>query len=77
MTDDQSAILGVIIGILATAIAASSRAVDQPDAARLGELLCGRALQRVLQLHQRAPIDPHNIRVRMVTPSTPQPAPIA
>ena len=28
-------------------------AVDQPGAARLGELLCGRALQRVLQLHQR------------------------
>ena len=28
-------------------------AVDQPGAARLGELLCGWALQRVLQLHQR------------------------
>ena len=29
------------------------RAVDQPDTTRLGELLCGGAFQRVLQLHQR------------------------
>src|SRR6185369_322954 len=29
------------------------RAVDQPGATRLGELLRGRAFQRVLQLHQR------------------------
>src|SRR5262249_59835895 len=38
---------------LPIAASGSGRAVDQPDAARLGELLCGRALQRVLQLHQR------------------------
>ena len=35
------------------ATSGSGRAVDQPDAARLGELLCGGAFQRVLQLHQR------------------------
>ena len=29
------------------------RAVDQPNTTRLGELLCGWAFQRVLQLHQR------------------------
>ena len=38
---------------LPIATSGSGRAVDQSDAARLGELLCGRALQRVLQLHQR------------------------
>jgi RNA-directed DNA polymerase len=35
------------------ATSGSGRKVDQPGAARLGELLCGRAFQRVLQLHQR------------------------
>src|SRR6476660_9331932 len=35
------------------AASGSGRAVDQPDTTRLGELLCGGAFQRVLQLHQR------------------------
>src|SRR5580693_5957191 len=35
------------------ATSGSGRAVDQPDTTRLGELLCGGAFQRVLQLHQR------------------------
>jgi hypothetical protein len=38
---------------LPIAASGSGRAVDQPDAARLGKLLCGRTFQRVLQLHQR------------------------
>ena len=33
------------------AASGSGRAVDQPDTTRLGELLCGGAFQRVLQLH--------------------------
>jgi len=35
------------------ATSGSGRAVDQPDTTWLGELLCGGAFQRVLQLHQR------------------------
>ena len=35
------------------ATSGSGRAVDQPDTTRVGELLCGGAFQRVLQLHQR------------------------
>ena len=38
---------------LPIATSGSGRAVDQSGAARLGELLCGRAFQRMLQLHQR------------------------
>jgi hypothetical protein len=38
---------------LPIAASGSGRAVDQPDAARLDKLLRGRALQRMLQLHQR------------------------
>ena len=38
---------------LPIATSGSGRAVDQPDTTRLGELLCGGAFQRVLQLHQR------------------------
>ena len=38
---------------LPIATGGSGDAADQPDAARLGELLRGRAFQRVLQLHQR------------------------
>ena len=38
---------------LPIAISGPGRAIDQPGAARLGELLRGWAFQRVLQLHQR------------------------
>src|SRR6516164_1849006 len=36
-----------------SAASRSGRAVDQSGATRLGELLCGGALQQVLQPHQR------------------------